>query len=146
LIFKAIKKILNGEKKDKWVEVMPRVVWSHNTIVCRATNFSPFWLMYEAEAIRLEVNHRSLWTTTKTLVCPSEAEEKALLEPHRLMAVANLQKYQEEAKTWRNSKIKLWELEVGNLVLLRSLRTESTSKLKAKVEARPIPPILRVEC
>jgi hypothetical protein len=42
LIFKAIKKILNGEKKDKWVEVMPRVVWSHNTIVCRATNFSPF--------------------------------------------------------------------------------------------------------
>jgi hypothetical protein len=79
-------------------------------------------------------------------VCPSEAEEKALLEPHRLMAVANLQKYQEETKTWRNPKIKLWELEVGNLVLLRSLRTESTSKLKAKVEARPIPPILRVEC
>jgi hypothetical protein len=34
VIFEAIKKILEGEKKGKWVEVMPRVVWSHNTIVC----------------------------------------------------------------------------------------------------------------
>jgi hypothetical protein len=42
LIFKAIKKILEGEKKGKWVKVMPRVVWSHNTTVCRATNFTPF--------------------------------------------------------------------------------------------------------
>jgi hypothetical protein len=42
LIFKAIKKILEGEKKGKWVKVMPRVVWSHNTTVCRATNFAPF--------------------------------------------------------------------------------------------------------
>jgi hypothetical protein len=31
LIFEAIKKILEGKKKGKWVEVMPRAVWSHNT-------------------------------------------------------------------------------------------------------------------
>jgi hypothetical protein len=42
LIFEAIKKILEGEKKDKWTEVMPRAVWSHNTMVYRATNFNPF--------------------------------------------------------------------------------------------------------
>jgi IS30 family transposase len=42
LIFKAIKKILDGEKKGKWAEVMPTAVWSHNTTVCRATNFTPF--------------------------------------------------------------------------------------------------------
>jgi hypothetical protein len=41
LIFEAIKKILKGEKKGKWVEVMPRAVWSNNTIVCRATDFTP---------------------------------------------------------------------------------------------------------
>jgi hypothetical protein len=33
LIFEAMKKILEGEKKGKWVEVMPTAVWSHNTIV-----------------------------------------------------------------------------------------------------------------
>jgi hypothetical protein len=42
LIFQAMKKILEGEKKGKWVEGMPTAVWSHNTIVCRATNFTPF--------------------------------------------------------------------------------------------------------
>jgi hypothetical protein len=36
LIFEAMKKILEGGKKGKWVEVMPIIVWSHNTIVCRA--------------------------------------------------------------------------------------------------------------
>jgi hypothetical protein len=51
LIFEAIKEILEGEKKGKWAEVMPTVVWSHNTTVCRATNFTPFWLMYGAEAV-----------------------------------------------------------------------------------------------
>jgi hypothetical protein len=54
LIFEAIKKILEGEKKGKWVEVMPTTVWSHNTIVCIAMNFTPFWLMCGAEAMLLE--------------------------------------------------------------------------------------------
>jgi hypothetical protein len=51
LIFEAIKKILKGKKKGKWVEVMPRAVWSHNTTVCRATNFMPFRLLFGAEAV-----------------------------------------------------------------------------------------------
>jgi hypothetical protein len=33
LIFEAINKVLKGKKKSKWVEVMPRAVWSHNTTV-----------------------------------------------------------------------------------------------------------------
>jgi hypothetical protein len=31
LIFTAIKKILEDQKKGKWVEELPRAVWSHNT-------------------------------------------------------------------------------------------------------------------
>jgi hypothetical protein len=42
LIFKGIKKILEGEKKGKWEEIMPIAIWSHNTIVWRVTNFTPF--------------------------------------------------------------------------------------------------------
>jgi hypothetical protein len=37
-----MKKILEGERKGKWAEVMPTAVWSHNTIVSRATNFTLF--------------------------------------------------------------------------------------------------------
>jgi hypothetical protein len=42
LIFEAIKKILEGKKKGKRAEVMPKARWSHNTTVSRATNFTPF--------------------------------------------------------------------------------------------------------
>jgi hypothetical protein len=61
LIFEAIKKILEGEKKGKWAEFMPTAVWSHNTTVCRTTNFTPFQLMYGVEAdLPEEIKHRSL--------------------------------------------------------------------------------------
>jgi hypothetical protein len=75
LIFEAIKKILERQKKGKWVEVMPRAVCSHNTTVCRATNFTPFRLLFRAEAVLLEeIKHQSLCTTTEAPSCPNKAE------------------------------------------------------------------------
>jgi hypothetical protein len=91
LIFEAIKKILEGEKKGKWVEVMPRVVWSHNTTVCRVTNFTPFWLLFGAEAVvPKEIKHQCPCTTMEAPSCPNEDEGKDLLEPERIKAVTNL--------------------------------------------------------
>jgi hypothetical protein len=100
-------KILEGEKKRKWAEVMPTVVWSHNTTVCQATKFTPFWLMYGVEAMLLEeIKHQSLRATTESTSCPSEAEEKDLLESDKLKAAANLEKYQEETRVWKDLKVK----------------------------------------
>jgi hypothetical protein len=63
LIFEAIKKILEGEKKGKWVEVVPRAVLSHNTTICGATNFTPFRLLFRAEVVLpKEIKHQSLRT------------------------------------------------------------------------------------
>jgi hypothetical protein len=59
--------------------------------------------MYGAEVVLpKEVKHWSLRTTTATPARPSEAEEKDLLESDRLKVVANLQKYQEETRAWRD--------------------------------------------
>jgi hypothetical protein len=135
LIFEAIKKILEGENKGKWAEVMPQEVWRHNTIECRATNFMPFWLMYGAEAVLPEeVKNQSLRTVTAPPppACPSEAKEKGLRESDRLKAVANLQKYQEGTRKWRDLKVKLQKFDVGNLALLRSPHTGNTGKFEAK--------------
>jgi hypothetical protein len=66
LIFEAIKKILKGEKKGKWTEAMPKAVWSHNTITCNATNFTPFRLLFGADAVLPEeFKHQSLRTTVE---------------------------------------------------------------------------------
>jgi hypothetical protein len=49
------------DKKGQWVEVMHMAVWSHNSTTCRASKFTPFPLLFEAEAVLLEeIRHRSL--------------------------------------------------------------------------------------
>jgi hypothetical protein len=112
---------------------MPRAVWSHNTIICRATNFIPFQLLFGAEAVLpKEIKHQSLCPTAEVPPCPNEAEENDLLESNMLKAVANLQKYQDETRSWRDPKVKKKDFDVGNLVLLRSPRTESSSELESK--------------
>jgi hypothetical protein len=40
--YKTPTKILECEKKVKWAEVMLLATWSHNTLVSRETNLSPF--------------------------------------------------------------------------------------------------------
>jgi hypothetical protein len=90
-------------------------------------------LLFGAKAILPEeIKHRSLRTTIDVPPCLSEAKYKDLLELDRLNAVANLQKYQDETRASRDSKVKLREIDIGDLVLLRSPRTESSGKLESK--------------
>jgi hypothetical protein len=50
-IFTAIKKRLLEDKKGKWADQLPEVVWALNTTECRATGFTPFRLLYGSEAM-----------------------------------------------------------------------------------------------
>jgi hypothetical protein len=101
--------------------------------ISRATNYTPFQLMYGAEAmLPEEIKHQRLWTAIETVPCPNEVEEKDLLESDRLKVVANLEKYQEQTRAWRDPKVKPREFDLGNLVLLRSPKTESTGKFEPK--------------
>jgi hypothetical protein len=50
-IFSAIKKRLLDDKKGKWVDQIPEVIWALNTTESRATRFTPFRLMYGSEAM-----------------------------------------------------------------------------------------------
>jgi hypothetical protein len=70
---------------------MPRAIWSHYTTFCRTTNFTPFQLLFGVKAVLPEeIKHQSLRTIAEAMPCPSEAEEKDLLESDRLKAVTNL--------------------------------------------------------
>jgi hypothetical protein len=89
--------------------------------------------LFGAEAILPEeIKHQSLRTTMEASPCPNKAENKDLLELDRLKVVANLQKYQDETRAWRDLKVKLREFDVGDLVLLWSPCTESFTKLESK--------------
>ena len=61
VIFLAISKTLFNLRKGKWVEELPKVVWSHNTIASRTIGFTPFKLLYGEEAMMPEeVKYQSL--------------------------------------------------------------------------------------
>jgi len=51
VIFSRISKTLFNLCKGKWVEELPKVVWSHNTTASRTTGFTPFKLLYGEEAM-----------------------------------------------------------------------------------------------
>jgi hypothetical protein len=81
-----------------------------------------------------EIKHQSLRTTAEAPLCPSEDKEKDLLESERVKAVTNLQKYQDETRSWRDLKVKKKDFNMNDLVLLWSPQTESSGKLESKWE------------
>jgi hypothetical protein len=74
-----------------------------------------------------EIKHRSLHTTTEASSYPKEIKEKDLLESDKLKVVANLQKYQDETRSWRDPKVKIREFDVSDLVLLQRPHDEDVS-------------------
>jgi hypothetical protein len=99
LIFIAIKKILEDQPKGKWVEELPRAVWSHSTSVCRGTKFTPFKLLHREGPITPEkIKLHSARTRNVATYSLSEAKSKELLEPKRMKIVENLQCDQNETR------------------------------------------------
>jgi hypothetical protein len=59
-IYTAIKKRLLEDKKGKWADQLPKLLWGLNTTESRATVFMPFRLMYRAKAMTpQELKHGS---------------------------------------------------------------------------------------
>jgi hypothetical protein len=59
-IFSAIKKRLLDDKRGKWANQLPEIIWALNTTESRATRFTPFHLMYGSEEMTpQELKHGS---------------------------------------------------------------------------------------
>jgi hypothetical protein len=133
LIFTTIKKCLEDQKKGKWVVEPLKVVWSHNTSVSGATNFMPFELLFAEEPVTPEeIKFQSARIRLVAISSPIEVESKDLLEPKRMRVIKNLHAYQVKMRARRDKKVKEKTIEVGDLVLLQSLRIESFGKLEPK--------------
>ena len=113
IIFGSIKKCLFDQKKGKWADELLKVIWSHNTSESRTTKFTPFRLIYGAEAMTPEeLKNRSLRVTHQVEAIPSS--EKDLMELDILQASENLEKYQQETTKWRFKKVMKKNITVGD--------------------------------
>jgi hypothetical protein len=134
-IFTAIKKRLLDDKKGKWADQLPEVVWALNTTECRATGFTPFRLLYGSEAMTpQEIKHGSPRTSTSAVPDVDEPTSKDLIDGDCVLALQALNKYQAQTKAWRDNAVVPREFNKGNLVLVRTTRTESRGKLELKWE------------
>jgi hypothetical protein len=118
LIFSGIKKCLFDQKKGKWVDELPKVIWSHNTTVSRATGFTPFHLLFGTEAMTPEeIKNESIRVLKAKEV--DHKIEKDMIELTILEAAENIEKYQKETKAWKDKKVVRKDIKTGDLVLKR---------------------------
>jgi ribonuclease HI len=134
-IFTAIKKMLLDDKKGKWADLLPEAVWALNTTKCRANGFTSFRLLYGSEAMTSqEIKHGSPRTSTSAVPDVDEPTSKDLIDGDRVFALQALNKYQAQTKAWRDHIVVPREFNKGDLVLVRTTRTESRGKLEPKWE------------
>jgi hypothetical protein len=80
-IFSAIKKRLLDDKKGKWADQLPKVIWAFSTTESRATEFTPFHLMYGSEAMTpQELKHGSPRTSPTATPNVDELTSKDLID------------------------------------------------------------------
>jgi hypothetical protein len=135
IIMTGIMKSIFNQPKGKWPDELIKVFWSHNTVVSRSTGFTPFKLLFGDEAITLEEARtgsiRTLASTEDETDCQVT---KDTIEGTRLQAIEHINKYQAETIKWRDRKVRLKNIKLGHLVLLRVANPDTVGKLQLKWE------------
>jgi hypothetical protein len=91
--------------------------------------------MYGSEAMTpQELKHGSPRTNKLAVPKVDEPTSKDLIDGDRVLALQALNKYQVQTKAWRDNTVVPREFSEGNLVLVRTARTESRGKLEPKWE------------
>jgi hypothetical protein len=124
LIFSGIKKCLFDQKKGKWVDELPKVIWSHNTTISRVTGFTPFHLLFGTEVMTPEEikNDSMRVLKAKEIEEVNQKVEMDMMELTILEAAENINKYQKETKAWKDKKVVRKDIKTGDLVLLADKR------------------------
>jgi hypothetical protein len=120
-----------------WHKELPSVLWALHTNVNRATRDTPFNLVYGAdEVLPPKIYLESLRVAHFNVEDQAEAREldSNLLEERCNITLANVQKYQESLKRYYNKSVVQRELNIGDLVLKKDMRTRDMHKFSSPWE------------
>jgi hypothetical protein len=104
----------------RWMKELPSVVWSLRTMPSRATGFTPFFLVYGAEAILpIDLEYGSSRTRSYDDQSNQTNQEDSLdqLEEARDMALLHSARYQQSLRHYHARGVRSRDLQVGDLVL-----------------------------
>jgi transposase InsO family protein len=114
-----------------WHKELLSMLWALRTYINRATRDTPFNLVYGADAILPpEIYLESTRVAHFNVEDQAEARklDSNLLEERRNTTLANMQKYQEFLKWYYNKSVVQRELNIGDLVLKKDIRTKDKYK------------------
>ena len=115
-----------------WLDELPSVLWSLRTTPNRSTGYTPFFLVYGAEAvIPSDILHNSLRIKMFTEAEAKEARENDvdLLEEERDLAASRSAIYQQNLRRYHSKKVNPRVFREGDLVLRLVQRTAGMHKL-----------------
>jgi hypothetical protein len=95
-------------------------VWSLRTTLSRATGFTPFFLVYGAEAILptdLEYGSPRVWGYDKGANQRAREDSLDQLDKARTMALMHSERYQQALRRYQAQKVRRREFNEGDLVL-----------------------------
>jgi hypothetical protein len=104
----------------RWMKELPSVVWSLRTMPSRATGFSPFFLVYGAEAVLpTDLEYGSPRTRAYDDQSNQTSREDSLdqLEEAWDMALLHSARYQQSLRRYHARGVRPRDLQVGDLVL-----------------------------
>jgi transposase InsO family protein len=104
----------------RWMKELPSVVWSLRTTPSRATGFTPFFLVYGAEAILpTDLEYGSPRTKAYDDRSNQTSREDSLdqLEEAQDMALLHSARYQQSLRRYHARGVRSRDLQVGDLVL-----------------------------
>src|ERR1041385_1728869 len=123
LVCEGIKKRLLAPLKQaasKWIEELPAVLWSLRTTPNSSTQYTPFFLVYGAEAV---LPHDLKFGAPRISVYEEEEAEEALqndkdiADEARDTAIARSEGYQDKLRTYQSSRLRIITFNKGDLVL-----------------------------
>ncbi len=103
-----------------WVEELPSVLWSIRTTPNRSTGFTPFFLVYGAEAVLpTDIRHDSLRVAAYVEQDNELVRQDSLdaLEEARDLAAACSAIYQQDLRRYHSRRVKSRTFQEGDLVL-----------------------------
>jgi transposase InsO family protein len=104
----------------KWLQELPVVVWSLRTTPSRATGFTPFFLVYGAEAVLpMDLEYGSPRVKTYDEGTNQRAREDSLDQLHKARTVSLMHsaRYQQALRWYQARKIRRRDFDEGDLVL-----------------------------
>jgi transposase InsO family protein len=138
LVFGGLKKRLLRPLKcaaGAWVKELPSVLWSLQTTPNSSTGYTPFFLLFGAEAVLpTDVRYCAprVVAYVKEDAQTSLKDARDLLDKVRDIALAQSAVYQQSLRNYHSRRVRGRSFEPGNLVL--RLKQTSTSKLESPWE------------